>query len=161
MPSQDCIADLRRLVGEDPVFQRRVWIMQRIGWAAMAGLVLLGLAGGLGDGPLSAAEAASPDGALRIRHDTVARQDSATHWRVTIPLGSRSLTIASDALAWLAVPNILPAPARQSGGEGWLTLHFDETRQVTLTIEPLLPGRVEVRVSAGHAEAAFRMLVLP
>ncbi|MEO3470912.1 hypothetical protein AAFN86_03515 [Roseomonas sp. CAU 1739] len=161
MPLPECIDNLRRLVGENPSFQRRVWVMQRIGWALMGALVLLGLAGGLGGGPLSTAEAVSPDGALRVRHDAVARQDSATRWRIALPPGSSRVTIASEALSWLEVVNIQPAPARQTHDGRALTLQFDDARLATLTVEPLLPGRAEVTIAAGHARAAFRMLVLP
>lgn len=161
VPDHDSIGMFRRLVGEDPVFQHRVWAAQRIGWAVMGAVVLFALAGGLGDGPLSTAEATSADGALRVGHDRVARQDSSTRWDITLPPGAREVTIRSEALPWAEVASIAPIPSRQTRGETWLTLRFDTASLVTLTIQPQRPGTMRVDVAAGSSVAEFGTLVLP
>lgn len=165
VPRPDRIDELRRMVGEDEHFQRRVWIAQRVGWVALGGFVMLALAGGLGDGPLAAIEDTSSDGALRVRHDAVTRQDSAMHWHIAMPDGSHALRIASDTLPDIELQNIQPAPARQSRDEGSFTLHFDrtagETRLVTLTLLPAVPGLTDFTVASGQRQTRFRILVLP
>jgi hypothetical protein len=158
---QDSIDAFRRLVGDDPPFQHRVWAAQRAGWAAMGGLVLLALAGGLGDGPLTNAEAASPDDTLRVRHATVARQDSAMRWTITLPPARREVTITSAALDWLEVVAIRPRPASQARRRGAMTLRFDAPGEVVLTLEPRRPGLAAISVSSGDAATRFRTLVLP
>lgn len=165
MRGPDSIKDLRRLVGEDPCFQRRFWAMQRCGWVGMASFVLLAAAGGLGRGPLSGREVTSADGALRIQYDAVARQDSATRWSIALPPGARSVTIASAALSWLEPTNIRPAPLRERRGHAALTLDValpsDGAALLVLTIEPTGPGLAAVRVHSGNSEATIRLLVLP
>ncbi len=165
MPSPDCIDELRRLVGEDDHFQRRVWKVQRVGWGVLGAFVLLALAGGLGDGPLADVESRSADGALRVHHSAVARQDSAMQWHIDLPEGSRSLRIASDALQDIELQNIQPAPAHQSRADGSLVLGFDtaagETRFVTLTLNPATPGFAAFVVASGERQLRFRILVLP
>jgi hypothetical protein len=161
MPQQS-LDDLRRLVGEDPAFQRRIWIMQRSGWAAMAVLVLGALAGGLGDGPLTDREARSDDGALRVRHDAVARQDSDMRWRIDLPPGAPAVTISTDELDAIDVVSIHPSPERQARTAPALTLWFaGGSSQAVLTVNPRRPGLLAVTASAGGAAVAFRTLVLP
>ncbi|MBR0649551.1 hypothetical protein GXW78_07760 [Roseomonas terrae] len=161
MPPQSSLDEFRHLVGEDPAFQRRIWTMQRIGWALMGGLVLAGAAGALGDGPFSRGESASPDGALRVSHDAVTRQDSATRWTITLPPGARQVTLTSDALPWLEVLNIEPAPDGQARRGQALTLHLQDSSVAVLTVQPQRPGIADVSVAAGGAAASFRTLVLP
>jgi hypothetical protein len=57
---------------QDPVFQRREWRIQRLGWVIWAGIVAAAIAGLLGPGPLSKREAASVDGRLRVRYERFA-----------------------------------------------------------------------------------------
>jgi len=165
MSAPDRIEEYRRLVGEDPAFQRRVWTVQRWGWVAIGGFVLLALAGGLGDGPLASAEAASADGTLRVRHDAVVRQDNATRWRISLPPGEAAVSIASDDLDRFAVLAIEPTPLSQARSGGVLTMRFSAPPRgatvAVIAIEPDQPGVLAVAVTAGAAEARFRLLVLP
>ena len=51
-------------VEQDLVFQRREWLVQRVAWAVLALLLLLGFGGAFGDGPLARRTLRSPDGRL-------------------------------------------------------------------------------------------------
>jgi hypothetical protein len=69
-------------IDDDLRFQRRTWRIQRIGWIAFALLVLAGLLGVFGSGPLSRAEATGEG--VRIEYDRFARLQSSATLRITI-----------------------------------------------------------------------------
>ena len=54
---------------EDEAFEKAEWRVQRIGWLLWALVLIAGLAGLLGTGPLSNAQATTPDGDLTVSYD--------------------------------------------------------------------------------------------
>ena len=64
--------------------QRRLWIMERIGWTIMATVVVAALAGVFGSGPLSHATAGQPGSALRVDYDRFARHEAPGEMRAHI-----------------------------------------------------------------------------
>src|SRR5687767_835829 len=56
--------------------QRRLWIMERVGWTIMAILIVAALAGVFGGGPLSHATAGHPGSALHVDYDRFARHEA-------------------------------------------------------------------------------------
>ena len=85
-------------------FQRNNWRAERVGWAALAAVVLAALLGLFGDGVLSNDEAASADGMLTVAYRRFLRAESPAKLEVTaaqaLADGGR-LAIRLDA-AWLA-----------------------------------------------------------
>lgn len=61
---------------EDPTFQERMWKAERVGWGVIALLILGGLAGLLGHGPLARTVAAGPGGSIRIQYERFGRVGS-------------------------------------------------------------------------------------
>lgn len=55
-------------IGQDLDFQRRQWVMQRVGWVAMGMVILAALVGFMGAGPLSKASVGGPDAGLRLMY---------------------------------------------------------------------------------------------
>ena len=55
-------------IDEDMEFQRRSWIVQRIGWAIFALVILLAALGLFGDGILSDTKAGQEEGALWLEY---------------------------------------------------------------------------------------------
>lgn len=162
MPAPDSVEEFRRLVGEDPAFQRRVWTAQRLGWIGMGALVLFAALGGLGDGWLARREVASADGTLRLRHDAVIRQDTVARWEVRLPAGARSLTIGAGSVDRFDILGIHPRPARELRDAAGLTLEFDPPAEaVALRVEPRAPGMPQVAMASGAAALTVRLLVLP
>lgn len=72
-------------VGQDLEFQRREWRVQRIAWAVMALVLLAGLAGFFGSGPLAHATAEA-DG-LTVEFDRIVRDRAPFELRVVLPPG--------------------------------------------------------------------------
>lgn len=72
-------------INQDMPHQRREWRAQRIGWLAMALLLVAALAGLLGPGPLSSSVASAPDGALRVEYDRFERLQAPNELRIGLP----------------------------------------------------------------------------
>lgn len=62
-------------------FQRREWVVQRIGWVLVAMILLAGAAGLFGNGPL--AQRMSANQALQFEYEWLARRDAQTTWKLT------------------------------------------------------------------------------
>jgi hypothetical protein len=71
-------------VDEDMAWQRRTWVIQRIGWLTMGGLVLTALTGVFGHGPVSWRQASDPAGLVRVEYERFERQYSEHTLRVDI-----------------------------------------------------------------------------
>lgn len=80
-------------VSQDLEFQARQWTVQRVGWGAMALVVLAALVGVFGNGPLADATARSSDGAYEVEYSRFARHRAPSSIRVALREGA----VASEA----------------------------------------------------------------
>jgi len=71
-------------VEEDMAFQRRNWRAERIGWAAMAAIVIAAALGLFASGPLSWATAQTSDGSLVVEYDRFMRKTSPVTVKVKV-----------------------------------------------------------------------------
>jgi hypothetical protein len=97
-------------ISEDMRYQRREWVVQRVGWGLMAGFVAAGAAGLFGSGPL--ARAAVDTGGLRVEYDRYARLDAPTEMTIeaTDARSDLRIWISRDFLAATEVEHITPEP---------------------------------------------------
>lgn len=116
-------------IDEDRTHQRREWRIERVGWALMAALLLAGLLGLLGDGPLSRARAG--DGALTVDYDRLQR------------------AAAPYAYRFEADPSL----AR----DGRLRLRFDDALLEDVELQSVIPEPESVAAGPGYTEFAFEM----
>jgi hypothetical protein len=98
-------------------FHRHEWLVQRMGWVLLAGVIVAALLGAFGDGPLAHASLTGPT--ATFEYDRLARRESSTRWIVTPTArpgsaGGATLSIAFDAqlLAKYRVTDINPEPER-------------------------------------------------
>lgn len=103
-------------------FQRRMWVVQRVGWTVMLLLVLAGLLGLFGHGPLSGATAASADGAVRVEYERFGRFKSPMSLRIHArpeAMAENALRLAIDRkyLQGVQIQRIVPEPARAEAGD--------------------------------------------
>jgi hypothetical protein len=131
-------------VNEDLRFQRRDWFLQRVGWCVLALLLLAGLAGLLGSGPLSRTTQADGRG-LEIDYERFVRHGAQTRLMLRVaPQALDSdevrLLIPRDYLMAYQVERIDPEPeSTRSAGE-YVEYSFRvrarEPLEVRLTVEP-------------------------
>ncbi len=130
--ADDELVSRQQPVQEDMTMQQRVWRFERVGWYLLVVIVLLGLAGVFGNGPLSNAQVTSADGRLHVEYQrlsrsgttdslriTVPRQRPRTHhgaarWFTTARSQHRNLTTSTTSLA-LTGPGHLAATGNQRG----------------------------------------------
>lgn len=158
MASVQRIGDLE--IGQDIIFQRREWSAQRIGWALMALLILAGLAGLFGAGPLSQATAGSEGGPLWIEYDRFERRQAPAMLRVHLGPGAAS---NGQAQVWLSrnyveaieIEQIIPQPERVEAGPERMIYVFNvgDTSQptaITFYLKPQAIGAIQAQ--AGLAD---------
>ena len=101
----DSEADLR--------FHRREWVIQRIGWVAVALFLAAAFTGLLGGGPLSHARADGPAGS--VEYERFVRSGASSDLVVTPahagPSGVHRVEITAEFLAAFRIERITPEPA--------------------------------------------------
>jgi hypothetical protein len=117
-------------IEEDLTYQRREWRFERAGWAVMVVLLLAGLLGLFGYGPLSRARAGT-QGALMVRYDRLQRASAPTEYHF-------------QAAPWLT-------------RNGQLRLRFDDALLDEVEMESILPEPVQMRAGPGYTEFVFAM----
>ena len=159
-------------IDEDVRFQKRQWLAERIGWTAMA-LILIGAAAGLfgGAGPLSRSTAASADGAVGVEYARFARHHAPTTLDVNLApvpaAGQIRIRVSKEYLDAMEVRSILPHPVTSALADKQYVFVFDRPTQagaarVRLQLEPARPGPTSgwIAVNDG-APILFRQFVYP
>ncbi len=76
------IGDLE--INQDLNFERRSWMIERIGWAIGLLTLVAALLGFLGPGPLGKATAASPDKSVSLDYYRTERYQAPAEWRIKV-----------------------------------------------------------------------------
>lgn len=110
-------------LGQDLPFQRRSWLVQRVGWGIVLLLLLAAAAGLLGSGPLSEETARSADGALGVRYGRFVRHRAPTTLQLQLAPGVADqgqvrLWLDLQYLDGLTIENVFPEPERVEAGPG-------------------------------------------
>lgn len=146
------VSGLERLgsleIDEDLVFERRQWAVQRVGWVVMLLILVAGLIGLLGPGPISHAQVSS--GALAAEYERVVRKQAPSELHVRLepgaaPEGEVALLIAQDYLDKVEIRHVLPEPSEMATAPDGTIFRFtvdapDQPSEITFDIEPSEPG---------------------
>jgi hypothetical protein len=157
-------------IDQDLRFQRRSWVVQRVGWVVMAALIALAAAGLLGSGPLSHQKADGPS--LRVEYERFARYQTSQGLKIHVAPG---VTPGPEARVWVGrdfldgakIETIVPPPARVESADDRLVYVFSLSRHGgPLTVSFMLQsehiGSVAGRVGIDGGETAnFRQFVYP
>ena len=168
MASPD-LEEASRLVGEDIRFQRRVWRFQRIGWGGMALLILSGLAGVFGGGPLADASGRSADGAVLVDWERIERvgRDSELRLRTVAPhVGPLELRLEGELAGEVELGRIEPEPAAEARAPERIWFRFDppppgERAEIVLQLRSDRPGFVRGKLALGPSDFDLHLVVLP
>ncbi|HVE90377.1 MAG TPA: hypothetical protein VNA44_11840 [Burkholderiaceae bacterium] len=140
-------------------FQRRQWRAERIGWMAMALLIVAAVAGLLGGGGVLAdASSASADGRSRVEYQRFARKGSTTTLEIIAASGERELRIRIDEryLSAMSLRTITPPPLATVLSERSYTFSFNRApgaidTRIKLHLEPDSAGSLEGTVTIDDA----------
>jgi hypothetical protein len=104
---------------EDLAFQRLEWRVQRVGTLALVLIVIAGVLGVFGDGPLARGSARTSDDALQLRFDRFVRREAPTTLEVDIAPGvgtgdadELALSLSRTYVDAISIEHVSPAPAR-------------------------------------------------
>ena len=154
-------------MAESTVFMRRNWQVQRVGWVLMALVVLLGLAGLFGRGPLTRRNASAPG--LTLQYQRVLRLEATESLEFTLearPAGEARLDIDSGFVSRNEIERIIPEPREISVSPGGQRLSFPAAGTgsvaVRLLFVPKKLGRLRARFGTGEGTALpVSFFVLP
>jgi hypothetical protein len=158
--------------GCDLPFERRWWRVQRICWFVLTVLLLGGLAGLLGNGPLSKATVGPPGSMVEIHYERLARRETPAilelhlHRQAVAP-GQVRIRLNSEMVNRLRIKSIMPTPlATESLADGarftFQTDPTDSSATVVFIQDPSHPGVIEGEVAVEGAEAVhLRQFVYP
>lgn len=121
--------DVAQLLGEQPVQQRREWVVDRVAWVVMALVVLTALAGLWGDGRLSSVQVTSADGRMTIAFDRFVRNQGSTVIQLQVESGAAidgvvGIRVDSDYLLENQVRAITPGPSSVRADGGYYLYSF-------------------------------------
>lgn len=151
MPSKQ---NHRPAVEEDLVFQQRDWRFQRVGWAVLALLVVAGLAGLLGPGPLSNADARGGR-SLQVEYERFVRHGDQSDLRVSVAQpqsGEVRVAISREYLEAVKLQQVLPSPTRVQASGQMLVYVFEHSAggasmQATFVVQPDRVGTHLARIA--------------
>jgi hypothetical protein len=144
-------------VNEDLRFQARDWLAQRVGWGLLAALVLAGLLGLLGSGPLSHVTRSDGHG-LTVEYERFVRHSAPT--TMTLAIAPRVLvsdqariTMGREYLVAHDLQRVVPEPDRTFVADDAVTFVFHAqpraAMKVRLRIEPDALGRHRTTLRLG------------
>jgi len=173
MAESKCVRDLE--VHEDLKFQRRSWLVQRVGWIVMALVLLAALVGLFGGAGLlgGEAKAGSEDAMVSVSYERFLRFMKPTTLQIQLSQeagkeGNVSVWLDREYLDGLQVQQITPQPDAARTGPERLTYVFEVDHlngPATITFD-LLPeqeiGALRGRVGIGAGEqVSFGQFVYP
>lgn len=158
-------------IDQDLAFQRRDWAVQRAGWVAVAVLLVGGLLGVFGQGPLAHARAGGSPGAPALEYDRFVRLGAPTRLVVTAPPdgeGPTELWLSRAYAESFTIERVLPEPARVAAEPGRLVYGIRRSGsggapvRVVFELVPQRAGRQRGLIGTGHAPPLrFTQLVYP
>lgn len=157
---------------EERQTMRRSWRFERVGWSAIALLLVAGLAGLFGDGMLAAATVASEDGSTVAQFERIVRHGAPTQIQLQLAPSSAGtdtvivFSLDDGYLEAVDVSRITPEPMRVralAGGVEYHLLRADPTERMTITlaVQPRARGVRRARVGTSHGTLLLRQFVLP
>lgn len=155
---------------DDRILQRE-WRFERVGWGAIALVLVAGFTGLLGDGAFASASVASADGGTVVRYERIVRHGAPSRVELRLAPASRADTVAVVSLSEdyhsdMDVQRVSPVPLRvraSSGRVEYHLLHLDPGQPMTVVFS-IQAGSVGMRraaVGTRHGVVELRQLVLP
>lgn len=133
-------------IEHDSRFQRREWLVQRVGWVVMTAAIGAALVGLLGEGPLSDRVAGEKGGPLWVEYQRFGRWQAPEEMRVHLGRhqatdGQVRLWLSRDLIEKLEVEQVTPPPDVVELHDDHVTYVFQapghgEGAEITFNIKP-------------------------
>lgn len=150
-------------ISQNLPFQRREWLVQRIGWVVIAVLLVAAMLGFFGPGPLSKTTASGGAGALSIEYYRFWRMASPMPLRIRIqPIANGqeeiSMWISREYLEAMRVESVTPEPERVEAATDHFVYVFklkdaSSAATVMFDLEPARMGKVSGEIKVNHSAA--------
>jgi hypothetical protein len=153
-------------IDEDFPHQQRAWRTKRVIWVMMGLIILGGLLGFFGAGPMSNKTVSAPDG-ISVEFERWVRHTSSTHFNVQVPAGEGDveLSLNQDFLEKISIERIEPEPRemRLSGDRHtWIFSRTPEASRISVSYEPEGFGTITARIDAKSAGVVeFKQFIFP
>jgi hypothetical protein len=159
-------------IDQDLAFEARFWVVQRVAWGVMALVILAGVAGLFGAGPLSDARVGSADGSLELEYERFARFHAPTTLRLRLDAdGSgealKAVWLDRQYVDGLAIEQVTPRPEAVEVDADALRYLFRVADrggpvEVTFQLKPERIGPLSGRAGlVDGPSVSFRQLVYP
>jgi hypothetical protein len=170
MEARTCTDDLD--TSFDLPFERRWWRIQRVIWGILVLVLLGGVTGVFGHGPLSKTIVQSPGSHLRVDYDWLARRETPALLRLhldkaAVQSGQVRIWLNHALIDQVQLKQIVPEPieAEPTTDGARFTFRIDPTADsatLIFTESPTSAGFVEAEIAVEGAEPVrFRQLVYP
>ena len=157
-------------IDQDLEFERRQWTVQRVGWVVFLLILIAGLLGLLGGGPLGHADASADP--LTVGYERFVRKRAPTEIEVQIAPGAASggevgVWIERAYLEKFNIEQVIPEPAEMEAAADRIIFHFtvadaEQPSQIVFDLQPSEPGRLETRVGlVDGPEVRFSHFIYP
>lgn len=159
-------------INQDLRVQHRMWNIQRAGWAAMGLIILSGLAGLFGHGPLSYTTGGDIRGPLWVEYERFGRYEGSSELRIHVKPGQASngsirIWIGPDYSAHVNIQHITPAPVTTEIADNGLLFEVAMAGEqgwgiITLPLQFSGIGRVAAELrSPGVPAIPIRQFIYP
>lgn len=157
-------------IDQDLEFQEREWRVERVGWALLAGVVVLAAFGVFGHGPVSWTKVSSGDGSLEVSFERFGRRGGSQALVVSAPAsearrGVWDVEISRSYVDAMDIDAVTPEAEAVEAVDGAVRYSFsqgspdaDLDARLSLTPRAMGPRRGEVRVSGGEPVGVHHFL---
>lgn len=157
---------------EDMTFQRRTWLVERVGWVVLAAILFSGLLGFFGGGGVVAsAQVATEDGSLSMHYDRFSRFQSPAQMRVVALADDNASTlrvwIGREYVEAVTLSSITPQPSRVEAAADRFIFEFAlaepaQSSTIMFNTKPTKRWRVRGRLGIdGGGTLAFSQFIYP
>lgn len=166
MPELERVGSLE--VHQDLDFQRREWLVQKIGWGFMFLFLAAAMTGFFGAGPASTSTAGDQGSALWVDYERFGRRGASITMRVHArpAAGEFKLLVDRGYMEAVRVQQITPEPASHEVSGAWLIYTFQAAEPgaetaVTFELQGEQVGRLRARVQAEGQNIEFAQFIYP
>jgi hypothetical protein len=150
-------------------YHKRAWLIQRIGWAAMAALVIAGGLGVFGNGILSSASIRPESNGPRLEYQRFIRNETPSvlnFYLKPAPDGTLRVWVSRDYLKTMELQGADPPPKHSEVAADRVRFEFQGSTDgkaalVSLYYKPRSVGAVQGAAGAGDTEFQFFQFVYP